>query len=187
MDEDIKKAVAALKAGGTILYPTDTIWGIGCDATNAKAVQKLMQIKSRPKKFSFIILLENSRKITDYVEEVPDILWDLLRSFDNPTTIIYPSAKKLAKNVIADDGSIAIRVVNDEFCHNLISAFGKPIVSTSANFYGEISPVMFKDISLPLKKKVDYVVKTSQRKLNKVKASTIIRLKMNGEFDVVRY
>ena len=187
MDEDIKKAVEVLKAGGTILYPTDTIWGIGCDATNAKAVQKLMQIKSRPKEFSFIILLENSRKITDYVEEVPDILWDLLESFDNPTTIIYPKAKRLAKNVIAEDGSIAIRVVNDEFCRNLISAFGKPIVSSSANFSGETTPVMFRDISPELKKKVDYVVKTNQRKLNKVKASTIIRLKMNGEFDVVRY
>ncbi len=187
MDEDIKKAVEVLKAGGTILYPTDTIWGIGCDATNVKAVQKLMQIKSRPKEFSFIILLENSQKITDYVEEVPDILWDLLESFDNPTTIIYPKAKRLAKNVIADDGSIAIRVVNEEFCHNLISTFGKPIVSSSANFSGEPTPVMFRDISPELKKKVDYVVKTNQRKLNKVKASTIIRLKMNGEFDVVRY
>jgi L-threonylcarbamoyladenylate synthase len=187
MEEDIIKTVEVLKAGGVILYPTDTIWGIGCDATNAKAVQKLIQIKNRPKEFSFIILLENNQKITDYVKEVPEILWDLLNSFDAPTTIIYPNAKKLAKNVIADDGSIAIRVVDDEFCMKLISAFGKPIVSSSANFSGESSPVMFKDISPELKKKVDYIVKINQRKLNKVKASTIIRLKMNGEFDVVRY
>jgi L-threonylcarbamoyladenylate synthase len=187
MDEDIKKAVEVLKKGGTILYPTDTIWGIGCDATNFKAVQKIIQIKNRPKEFSFIILLEDNSKITQYVEEVPDILWDLLSSFDAPTTIIYPKAIKLAKNVIADDGSIAIRVVNDEFCCKLLSAFNKPIVSSSANYSGEPSSVMFKDISNEFKEKVDYVVKTNQQKLNKVKASTIIRLKMNGEFDVVRY
>lgn len=187
MDEDIKKAAEVLKKGGTILYPTDTIWGIGCDATNAKAVSKIIQIKNRPKEFSFIILLEDSSKILKYVEEVPDILWDLLDSFDTPTTIIYPKAINIAKNAIADDGSIAIRVVRDEFCSKLISAFNKPIVSSSANFSGEPSPVMFRDISPQLKEKVDYIVKTNQTKLNKVKASTIIRLKLNGEFDVVRY
>jgi L-threonylcarbamoyladenylate synthase len=187
MEEDINKSIEVLKKGGTILYPTDTIWGIGCDATNVKAVQKIIQLKARPKEFSFIILLEDSSKITQYVEEVPDILWDLLQSFDSPTTIIYPGAKKLAKNVIADDGSIAIRIVNDGFCYKLISAFNKPIVSSSANFSGEPAPVMFRDISNELKKNVDYIVKTNQTKLNKVKASTIIRLKLNGEFDVVRY
>ncbi len=187
MEEDIKKAVEVLKKGGTILYPTDTIWGIGCDATNAKAVNKIIQIKNRPKEFSFIILLDDSKKILTYVEEVPEILWDLLDSFDNPTTIIYPKAINIAKNAIANDGSIAIRVVKDEFCCKLISAINKPIVSTSANYSGEPSPLMFKDISPLLKEKVDYIVKTNQTKLNKVKASTIIRLKLNGEFDVVRY
>jgi len=187
MEEDIKKAVEVLKSGGTILYPTDTIWGIGCDATNNKAVQKVIQIKNRPKELSFIVLLDDSRKITEYVEEVPDILWDLLESFDTPTTVIYPKAKKLSKLAIAADGSIAIRIARDEFCHELIHAFNKPIISTSANFSGEPSPVMFKDISDELKKKVDYVVQTNQSRLNKVKASTIIRLKMNGEFEVVRY
>lgn len=187
MDEDIKKAVEVLKAGGTILYPTDTIWGIGCDATNVKAVQKLMKIKNRPKEYSFIILLEDSKKITDYVEVVPDILWDLIESFDAPTTIIYPNAKKLAKNVIAQDGSIAIRVVNDDFCKKLIADFGKPIVSSSANFSGEPSPVMFRDISTEFRKKVDYIIQSNQQKLNKVKASTIIRLNLNGEFDIIRY
>jgi L-threonylcarbamoyladenylate synthase len=187
MDEDIKKAVEVLKAGGTILYPTDTIWGVGCDPTNPKAVQKLMQIKNRPKEYSFIILLEDSKKITDYVEEVPDILWDLIDSFDAPTTIIYPKAKKLAKNVIGDDGSIAIRVVNDDFCKKLITEFGKPIVSSSANFSGEPSPVMFRDISPEFRKKVDYIIQSNQLKLNKVKASTIIRLNLNGEFDIIRY
>jgi L-threonylcarbamoyladenylate synthase len=187
MEEDIKKAVEVLKAGGTILYPTDTIWGIGCDATNSKAVQKIIRIKGRPKEFSFIILLDKDSKITEYVEEVPEILWDLLKSFDTPTTIIYPNAKKLAKNVVAGDGSIAIRVVKDEFCQRLIGLLNKPIISTSANFSGEPSPVVFKDVSNELKTKVDYVVQTNQRKINKIKASTIIRLQMNGEFDVVRY
>lgn len=187
MDEDIKKAVEVLKKGGIILYPTDTIWGIGCDATNPKAVNKLIQIKNRPKEFSFIILLENRNKILNYVEEVPDILWDLLDSFDTPTTIIYPQAIRLAKNVVANDGSIAIRIVTEEFCCKLLSAFDRPLVSSSANFSGEASPVMFRDISPLLKEKVDYIVKSNQSKLNKVKASTIIRLKMNGEFDVIRY
>jgi L-threonylcarbamoyladenylate synthase len=187
MEEDIKKAVEILKAGGTILYPTDTIWGIGCDATNNKAVQKIMQIKNRPKEFSFIVLVDEDKKITEYVEEVPDILWDLLQSFDAPTTIIYPKGKKLSKYAIANDGSVAIRVVRDEFCFKLIQALDKPIISTSANFSGERPPVTFKDISEELKKMVDYVMETNHSKVNKVKASTIIKLKMNGEFDVVRY
>jgi L-threonylcarbamoyladenylate synthase len=187
MEKDIKKAVEVLKAGGTILYPTDTIWGIGCDATNNKAVQKIIEIKNRPKEVSFIILLDEDRKITDYVKEVPEILWDLLKSFDNPTTIIYPKAKRLSKYAVASDGTIAIRIVRDEFCSKLIHAFNKPIISTSANVSGEPSPVMFKDISEVVKRKVDYIVATNQTKLNKFKASTIIRLKMNGEFDVVRY
>jgi L-threonylcarbamoyladenylate synthase len=186
IEEDINKAVEVLKGGGIILYPTDTIWGIGCDATNSRAVQKIIKIKSRPKGFSFIILLEKNSRISEYVQEIPDITWDLLKSFDTPTTIIYSKAKHLAKNVPANDGSIAIRIVKDEFCRRLISRLGKPIISTSANFSGEPSPLMFKDISPELKKKVDYVVVSNQNKLNKVKASTIIKLKPNGEFDVVR-
>lgn len=186
MEEDIKKAVEILKKGGTILYPTDTIWGIGCDATNNKAVQKIIKLKQRGKDLSFIILVEKESRINEYVEEVPEILWDLLKSFDTPTTVIYPKAKNLAKNVAAQDGSIGIRLVKDDFCKKLISSFDKPIVSTSANFTGETSPVMFKEISNELKNTVDYVVKSNQRKLNKVKASTIIKLKTSGEFEIIR-
>ncbi|MBC8487170.1 MAG: threonylcarbamoyl-AMP synthase [Bacteroidetes bacterium] len=186
MEEDIQKAVKVLMAGGTILYPTDTIWGIGCDATNNRAVQKIYKIKERLKKSSFIILLEKESKITDYVEKVPDILWDLLKSIDSPTTVIYPKAKNLTKNVIAPDGSIGIRVVKDEFCRRMISEFNKPVVSTSANFSGEASPLVFKDISEEIKNKVDYIVKTNRNKLNKIKASTIIRIKLSGEFEVLR-
>jgi L-threonylcarbamoyladenylate synthase len=186
MDEIIKKSVEIIKNGGTILYPTDTIWGIGCDATNFKAAQKILIIKNRPKNFSFIILVEKDRRILDYVEEVPEITWDLLSGFDLPVTVVYPGAKNLAKNVIAKDGSIAIRVVKNEFCKRLISAFNKPIVSTSANLSGESAPVMFKDISKNIIKQVDYVVPLQQDTLRKTKASTIIKLKLNGEFDVIR-
>jgi len=186
MEKEINRAVNILKNGGTILYPTDTIWGIGCDATSNKAVQKIIKIKNRPKEFSFIILLDNENRITEYVENVPAILWDLLKNFDAPTTVIYPQSKNLAKSVSAKDGSIAIRIVKDEFCKRLISQFNKPIVSTSANFSGESPPVMFKDISEELKKSVDHVVEMNHRKLRKVKASTIIKLKPNGEFEIVR-
>lgn len=186
MEKAITKSVEVLKSGGTILYPTDTIWGIGCDATNSKAVQKILKLKNRPKDFSFIILVEKDRQIRDYVEQIPDITWDLLSGFDLPVTVIYPKAKNLAKNVIAKDGTIAIRVVKEEFCQQLIAKLGKPIVSTSANFTGEPSPVMFKDILEDIKKKVDYVVPIYQGKLSKTKPSTIIKLKLNGEFDIIR-
>jgi len=186
IEEDINKAVEVLKSGGTILYPTDTIWGIGCDATNSKAVQKVLKIKNRHKELGFIILLEKDSRLLDYVELIPEITWDLLKSFDTPTTIIYSKAKHLAKNVIPEDGSVAIRIVKDEFCRRLIGRLGKPIISTSANFTGDSAPMMFRDISEELTKKVDYVVKSNQNKLTKIKASTIIRLKPNGEFDVVR-
>lgn len=186
MKKVIDKSVEILKNGGTILYPTDTIWGIGCDATNSKAVQKVLKIKNRPKNFSFIILVEKAPRISDYVDQIPDITFDLLSGFDLPVTVIFPKAKNLAKNVIAKDGSVAIRVVKDEFCQQVIAKLGKPIVSSSANLTGEPSPVMFKDISDNIKNQVDYIVPIHQDKLSKTKASTIIKLKLNGEFDIIR-
>jgi len=130
--------------------------------------------------------VEKDRQISDYVEQVPEITWDLLSGFDLPVTVIYPKAKNLAKNVMAKDGSIAIRVVKYEFCQRLIAKYGKPIVSTSANISGEHPPVMFKDIADELKKEVDYVVQIHREKLSKVKTSTIIKIKLNGEFDIIR-
>lgn len=186
MEKVIDKAIEILKNGGTILYPTDTIWGIGCDALNSKAVEKILKIKNRPKNFSFIILVGEDHGISDYVAQIPEITWDLLSGFDLPVTIIYPKSKNLPKNVVAKDGTIAIRVVKDEFCKQLIKKFGRPVVSSSANFTGEPSPVMFKDISDEFKKQVDYIVPINQDKLSKTKASTIIKLKLNGEFDIVR-
>lgn len=186
MNADIQKAIETLKKGGTILYPTDTIWGIGCDATNTKAVDKIYNIKGRKKKSSFIVLLPEPKKIQDYVPSVPGILWDLLDSLDFPTTVIYPGARKLAKNVVASDGTIAIRIVHEGFCHELLKAYDKPLVSTSANYSGETSPLVFRDIPESLKKMVDYVTETGRTDLQKMKASTIIRLKANGEFDIIR-
>lgn len=186
MKEDIQKAIEVLKNGGTLLYPSDTIWGIGCDAANEKAAQKIHKIKGRHKKSSFIVLLHDVKLITDYVEEVPLILEDLIYSFDFPTTIIYSRAKNLAKNVIASDGSIAIRIVKNGFVYELLKAYGKPIVSTSANFSGEPAPAMFKNISKALIDKIDYVVVSGRSDLLKLRPSTIIRLKPSGEFDIVR-
>ncbi|MCD4696437.1 MAG: threonylcarbamoyl-AMP synthase [Bacteroidales bacterium] len=186
MNEDINKSIEILNNGGVILYPSDTIWGIGCDAGNSKAAQKIYKIKGRREKSSFIVLLSDEKKITNYVEEIPDILWDLLKSLDFPTTIIYAKAKNLAKNVIAPDGSIAIRVVKEGFSYELLKAYGKPIVSTSANFSGEMAPHMFREISPELIEKMDFVVKAGRIDMQKLKPSTIIKIKPNGEFDVIR-
>ena len=186
MKDDISNAVAVLKSGGIILYPTDTIWGIGCDATNSRAVDKIYKIKGRQKSASFIILLEDVKKIPQYVKVVPDIVYDLIESFDFPTTVIYPQAINLAKNILAADGSIAIRIIKKGYSFDLLKEFGKPIVSTSANFTGEPSPMMFKDISESLKNKMDYVVKTINTNVMITKPSTIIRLNPNGEFEIIR-
>ena len=186
MLKDINNAVVALKSGGVILYPSDTIWGIGCDATSQRAAQKVYNIKGRGKENSFIILLDSATKIPDYVNNTPDILWDLIDSIDFPTTIIYPEAKNLPKNVMAKDDSIAIRIIKEGFAHELIKKFGKPIVSTSANFSGEASPLLFKDINKKLVDKVDYVAETGRNVLEKMKPSTLIKLKPNGEFDILR-
>ncbi|MBN2174237.1 MAG: threonylcarbamoyl-AMP synthase [Bacteroidales bacterium] len=186
MKEDIKKAVEVLKSGGIILYPTDTIWGLGCDATSARAVQKIYKIKQRSGNTPLLVLLEDEKKIGKYVMKVPDIIGDLLKSIDSPTTIIYPNAKNLAKNVLADDGSIGIRIVRDEFCQKLLKEFDKPLVSTSANLTGEKAPVTFRDISNAIKEKVDYIVESNRQEVHKTKASTIIKMKDNGEFEIIR-
>jgi len=129
------------------LYPTDTIWGIGCDATNYRAVQKIYKIKKRVSRKSFIILLDQPEKILNYVEHVPEIAWDLINSVDTPLTVVYPNAKNLAKNVIAPDKSIAIRIVRDQFCVRMINLFNKPVVSTSANLTNDAPPLVYSNIS----------------------------------------
>jgi len=186
MEEDIKKAISVLKAGGTILYPTDTIWGIGCDATNKSAVSKVYKIKNRTRDASYIILICKALLLKEYVKVLPPIIWDLVESIDTPTTIIYSGAKNLAKNVIHKDGSIGIRIVKDEFCCKLIEEFGKPIISTSANLSGDMAPYVFRDIPETIKSRVDYIVKSNRNMIKKTKASTIIKLNDNGEFEIIR-
>ncbi len=186
MKEVIKETLTYLKAGKTILYPTDTIWGIGCDATNAKAVQKVYKLKQRVESKSLIVLLDTADKLSYYMKRVPDIAYDLIDSMDTPLTIIYPDAKALAKNVIAADKSIAIRIVKNEFCNGLIRAFRKPIVSTSANLSSESTPLIFSKISEEIKNKVDFTVNLYQNSINKVKPSTIIKFGADGEFEIIR-
>jgi len=185
-DEDIINALKTLEEGGTILYPTDTIWGIGCDATNTRAVEKIYRIKNRSEAKSLIVLIDDFDKLSVYIEKVPDITSDLLQSITNPVTIIYSNARKLASNVIASDGTIAIRIVKDDFCSQLIQKFGKPIVSTSANISGDDPPAVFSQISEEIRNRVDYIVKYKQNYFNQTKPSTIIRLRDDGMYTIIR-
>src|SRR6056297_4139151 len=147
MIQDVQNCLKFLYNGGIILYPTDTIWGIGCDATNEKAVERIYQIKKRSDQKSMLVLLDNAGKIPSYVHKMPDIAWDLIDLADKPLTIIYPQAKNLAKNLIAPDESIGIRITNETFSQQLIKRFKKPVVSTSANISGEKAPANFSAIN----------------------------------------
>ena len=186
INEDIHKSLEILHAGGTLLYPTDTIWGIGCDATNYLAVDKIYNIKRRLGTKSLIVLIESFESLANYIKQVPEITFDLLQRIDNPVTVIYSNARNLAPNVIAKDGTIGIRIVKDTFCTALIRQFGRPIVSTSANISGEPSPSMFNQILDEVKDKVDYVVSYKQDIYTQAKPSTIIRLYENGQYTMIR-
>jgi L-threonylcarbamoyladenylate synthase len=187
IEQEIEHCLKVLESGGTLLYPTDTIWGIGCDATDSLAVDKVYRLKRRRERKSLIILLDEAEKIQDYVTAIPEIAWDLIDSVDTPLTIIYPNATNLAANVIADDGSIAIRIVRNDFCKRLISEFGKPIVSTSANITGHTPPMTYKNIAGEIISGVDHAVDESLDQLQHVKASRIIKLNLNGEFRIIRH
>jgi L-threonylcarbamoyladenylate synthase len=186
MDEEIKNALAVLQKGGTILYPTDTVWGIGCDARNKEAVNKIFKIKQRAEYKSMVVLVSDDKMINRYVKEVPAVAWDMIEAAEEPLTIIYPDGRMLAENIIAADGSVGIRIIKDEFCKSLIHRFGKPIVSTSANISGEDSPNSFNDIKLDIINKVDYIVNLRQKEITSTKPSTIIKIAMNGEFKIIR-
>lgn len=186
MTEDIKKAFDVLVSGGLILYPTDTIWGIGCDATNEDAVRRVYELKKRSDSKALITLIDNPVKLDFYIDGVPDIAWDLIELSDKPLTIIYDNARNLAPNLIADDGSIAIRVTKEEFSNKLCQRFRKAIVSTSANISGEPSPANFGEISDEIKNGVDYIVGYRQDDTNKAKASGIIKLGKSGEVKIIR-
>lgn len=186
MEQEINKAIEVLKNGGTILYPTDTIWGIGCDATNENAVNKILSLKNRSQDKGMLILLDDEKKLLRYVSKVPKIAYDLIRVSEKPLTIIYSNAINLAKNVIPEDGSIAIRIVKDEFCRRLIQKFRKPIVSTSANKSGDKFPATFYEIDKCIKENVDYIVNWRKNEKIKGSPSSIIKLEDNGEIKIIR-
>jgi len=184
--DEVNKAFEVLKDGGLILYPTDTIWGIGCDATNEEAVEKVFKLKGRSSEKSLIILLDSDNKLQSYINEVPEIAYDLIEFAENPLTIIYSGAKNLAPNAIAGDGTIGVRIVKHEFCTQLINRFRKPIISTSANLSGEPSPASFFDISPEIKHGVDYIVDWDQHVATNAKPSTIMKLEPGGKFSFIR-
>ncbi len=186
MNEDIKKAIEVLKQGGIILYPTDTIWGIGCDATNEEAVEKLYAIKQRDKSKSMLILLDNPMKVQTYIKDVPEIAWDLIDLADKPLTIIFNEAKNLAPNLINKDGTIGIRITTEDFSRNLCMRFRKPIVSTSANIAGQEAPLNFNQIDPQIIGLVDYVVEYRQNEIYKQTPSSIIKLGSSGEIEIIR-
>lgn len=186
IQEDIKKACEVMRAGGLILYPTDTIWGIGCDATNEDTVKKVYDLKKRADNKAMLVLIDNPVKLETYVEEVPDIAWDLIEAADKPLTIIYNKGKNLAVNLLGENGSIGIRISKEKFSQALCFQFRKPLVSTSANVSGEPSPATFKEISETIKNGVDYIVEYRQDDMSKASPSNIIKLGEGGLFQIIR-
>ena len=186
MEDDIKKACEVLRNGGVILYPTDTIWGIGCDATNAEAVKRVFEIKKRADSKALIVLVDKSAKVEFYVREVPDIAWELLDVADKPLTIVYPDARNLAENVTAQDGSVGIRITKEAFSQKLCERFRKAIVSTSANISGAPSPACFAEISDEIKAAVDYIVEYRQDDESRPQPSSVIQLGKGGLIKILR-
>ncbi len=187
MEVQINKAIEILKTGGVILYPTDTIWGLGCDATNQDAVKKVFAIKQREESKSLVTLVSDLDMLARYVETIPEAALDLIEVNDAPMTIIYPKAIGLANNVVAEDGSVGIRIPMNEFCRQLCFKFRRPIVSTSANISGENPPKGFKDIDPQIKEAVDYMVHPSMEEKNSThRASQIIKLGANGQIQIIR-
>lgn len=177
--------VEALKTGKTILYPTDTIWGIGCDATNESACQRILEIKQRPENKSFILLADSFQMIEKYIPEFPSVCYDLADLSDKPLTIIYPNAQGLAPSVLAKDGSVGIRLTKDPLCIALIRSIRKPIVSTSANLSGEPFPTNFANIDPYIKSHVDAIAKTRMNE-ELSKPSQIIKIGLNSSIQVIR-
>ena len=181
----MEQIIQTLKSGGTILYPTDTIWGIGCDATNIDAIEKIFEIKKREKTKSMIILVESEKRLQDLVD-VPEMAWEIMDLSEKPVTIIYDHPKGLPKELLAEDGSVGIRLVKNDFLKKLISKLNKPLVSTSANFSGEKSPMKFSDISHEIVDAVDFVVEENQDKVSEYSGSSIIRVWSDGRVKVIR-
>jgi L-threonylcarbamoyladenylate synthase len=183
---DINECLEVLQSGGLILYPTDTIWGIGCDATNETAVEKIYQLKKRPDKKTMIILLANEKDILTYVTQPDPKIFDYIKEIKKPTTVIYEGGTGVAENLINQDGTIAIRIVKDDFCRHLIKRFRKPIVSTSANISDYPSPLVYRDIDMIIKNGVDYIVQHRQDDLYPAAPSSIIKWNTDGSYKIIR-
>jgi L-threonylcarbamoyladenylate synthase len=185
-EDDLNNSLKVLRDGGVILYPTDTLWGIGCDPTSPVAVEKIFNIKTRNEGKGLIALVSGVAMLERYVRDVPRIAYDLIEVSESPLTIIYPEGKNLAAGVCGEDGSAALRICNEEFCSELIRRFRKPLVSTSANLSGMPPPATFSEISEAIKGSVDYVVKYRQDDRRKFTASPVIKVEKNGVFTIIR-
>ena len=185
-EDDIKKAIEVMRKGGVILYPTDTGWGIGCDATNAEAVAKVYALKRRDDSKALICLVDSENRLQRYVRNVPDVAWQLIEAVEKPTTLILDGAVNLAPNLIAEDGSIGIRVTKEPFSHELCYRFQKAIVSTSANVSGEPAAQNYRDISQEILDGVDYVCETRRQEHKPHTPSSIIKLAADGEVKIIR-
>lgn len=182
---EIEKSLSVLKSGKILIYPTDTVWGIGCDATSEKAVAKIFKIKQRQESKSLIILVSSVKMLKNYIKSIPSEVLDLLKNIKKPTSIIYSNPVGLAKNVIADDNTIAIRIPKNEFCVQLIEQFGKPIVSTSANISEEPAPKSYSEISTSILDTVDYIVNLQRQAINE-NPSQLIKVNPDGSFKILR-
>lgn len=185
-EEDIRFSIEVLRKGGVLLYPTDTIWGLGCDATNPSAVNKIFKVKSRTGTNSLIILVNGESMLERYVKEVPESASQIIEVSDKPITIIYPEGKNLAAGVCSDDGSVGIRICEELFCNELITRFRKPIVSTSANISGKPAPSFFSEIDEEIVRAVDYAVKYRQEEREIHSASPVIKIERNGALKILR-
>ena len=181
----MERALEILKNSGTILYPTDTIWGIGCDATNIEAINKIFEIKKREKSKSMIILVESEKRLQDLVD-VPEMAWEIIDLSEKPVTIVYENPRNLPKEILAEDGSVGIRLIKDDFCKKLITKLNKPLVSTSANFSGDKSPVKFSDINPKIIDLVDYTVEENREKVSQYSGSSVIKIWNDGRIKVLR-
>lgn len=186
MEKEVEKCISMLKEGKVILYPTDTVWGIGCDATCDEAVSRIYHIKQRNEKKSMIILLDSMQRLPMYVKNIPLIAWDLLAHVTRPTTFIYPSAYNLPEKLIHEDGTIAIRIVQHEFCRRVIRGLGQPLISTSANIAGQPTPQTFDKISPEVIRQMDYVVPADQSTSVSFKPSRVIKFLDDYNFTIIR-
>jgi len=187
LEIEITKSIKTLENGNVLVYPTDTVWGIGCDATDATAVKKIFKLKHRADSQSFILLVGNYKMLQKYLNtKLPDAVAQTIKDFKTPTTVIYNNPKNVAKNLIAKDGTLAIRIVQDTFCKKLISQFNKPIVSTSANISKKQTPLSFDQIDKSILKRADYVVNLHRNKKN-LKASQILKLNKDATFKILRH